>query len=442
MPDLRPYQPFGIDFLARRNAMLADPMGSGKTCQAILAAEKTAGHSRVLIVAPVSALEVWQDELATWAPHRSQLVYRGTPKEREKLRAQIYLDDVERVITNYEMMSELTGKIDYHTLIFDEAHRLRNRKTQRYRNAKECVKRSSHLIMLTGTPTVRHPVDIVPPIQLVSGERSYWRIVQEYFDVHVGKYAWEIGDVKDPAAWQAFLADKVLRRDRDELLPGLPKCVTRNLHLEMTPKQRQIYDQIARELYYQQSDGMIRLVPGVLAQITRMRQLLVCPRVLGIDDDGAAITLAREIAADTADVDQALVVFTPFVKATPYIAQALKLGGLKPAVITGQTNRAEYNRNITAFQIGEIDAIVATVQISEGFSLNRARRILFLGCDWNASANEQAIARVHRPGVSGTVLAEYIVHAGTIEKHVMDVVGLKRWREKKAFSANGLYGGI
>ena len=66
--DLTPYpfQTQGIDWLTtRREALLADTMGLGKSMQALCAADKI-DAKRVLVIAPKATMTGWAREAKTW----------------------------------------------------------------------------------------------------------------------------------------------------------------------------------------------------------------------------------------------------------------------------------------------------------------------------------------------------------------------------------------
>ncbi|CAH8827083.1 unnamed protein product [Trichobilharzia szidati] len=91
---LRDYQILGYRWIRTlyengMNGILADEMGLGKTVQVIagLADLIESGVSGpFLIIAPLSLISVWSDQLATFAPRLPCMVYYGSMKERLELR--------------------------------------------------------------------------------------------------------------------------------------------------------------------------------------------------------------------------------------------------------------------------------------------------------------------------------------------------------------------
>ncbi|RXG50736.1 SWI/SNF-related matrix-associated actin-dependent regulator [Armadillidium vulgare] len=151
---LKNYQLIGLNWLVlmhdqQLNGVLADEMGLGKTVQAIsfLGYLKEMGeleHKMCLIVVPTSTLDNWARELSIWLPSVGFLTYHGSQEERKGMRMDIFNDelgdDVGIILTTYNMVTSspedkaLFKRLSLHTIIYDEAHMLKNMTSQRYEN--------------------------------------------------------------------------------------------------------------------------------------------------------------------------------------------------------------------------------------------------------------------------------------------------------------------
>ncbi|RXN18413.1 DNA excision repair ERCC-6-like 2 [Labeo rohita] len=176
---LRDYQREGIKFIYHsyvksRGCILGDDMGLGKTVQVIgfLAAvlQKTGTWKDVennrpqfllsqkpseqvqkvfLIVAPLSVLYNWKDELDTWG-HFRVVVVHGVRKDEELARVQ--RGRCEIALTTYETLRlclDQFNSIDWAAVIVDEAHKIKNHKSQITQAMKEM--RCKVRVGLTGT---------------------------------------------------------------------------------------------------------------------------------------------------------------------------------------------------------------------------------------------------------------------------------------------------
>uniref|UniRef100_A0A8C2W3X7 DNA excision repair protein ERCC-6-like 2 n=1 Tax=Chinchilla lanigera TaxID=34839 RepID=A0A8C2W3X7_CHILA len=179
---LREYQREGAQFLYRhytqgRGCILGDDMGLGKTVQVIsfLAAvlHKKGTHEDIennmpefllrrmkkeptsttkkmfLIVAPLSVLYNWKDELDTWGYFRVTVLH-GNKKDNELIR--VRQRKCEIALTTYETLRlclDELNSLEWSAIIVDEAHRIKNPKA-RVTEAMKALKCNVR-IGLTGT---------------------------------------------------------------------------------------------------------------------------------------------------------------------------------------------------------------------------------------------------------------------------------------------------
>ncbi|VAI93867.1 unnamed protein product [Triticum turgidum subsp. durum] len=160
---LREYQHIGLDWLVamyekRLNGILADEMGLGKTIMTIsllahLACEKGIWGPH-LIVVPTSVMLNWETEFLKWCPAFKILTYFGSAKERKQKRQGWMKPNFFHVcITTYRLViqdSKAFKRKKWKYLILDEAHLIKNWKSQRWQTLLNF--NSKRRILLTGTP--------------------------------------------------------------------------------------------------------------------------------------------------------------------------------------------------------------------------------------------------------------------------------------------------
>lgn len=160
---LREYQHHGLDWLAglyanNTNGILADEMGLGKTIQTIALLAHLACQHQVwgphLVIVPTSVMLNWEMEFKKWCPGFKILAYYGTQDERKRKRQGWNNDDIWNVcITSYQLVlqdQQVFKRRRWHYMILDEAHNIKNFKSQRWQTLLGFNTQAR--LLLTGTP--------------------------------------------------------------------------------------------------------------------------------------------------------------------------------------------------------------------------------------------------------------------------------------------------
>ncbi len=164
---MRPYQIKGLNWLIQQHrksigSILADEMGLGKTIQTIsfiahllLTQERPTPH---LIVVPLSVLSNWGNEFKKFCPSiRVKRIHVYSGNEAIKIFREIAHPccPYDVIMTTYEVIRSdfwisKFVRINWHTLVLDEGHRVKNENTEA---AHTCsLIRARFRLILTGTP--------------------------------------------------------------------------------------------------------------------------------------------------------------------------------------------------------------------------------------------------------------------------------------------------
>ena len=201
---LKPYQEEAVRFLiARKKAILASEMGSGKTMASIVAALE-GKYKHILIIAPASVKKTWENELSLLVPKEDITIVQGSkwddakftiinydildnfyeiPTETVK-KKELDVDDKGNVVTKYkekEIVSRKKDIIDqamansqlflstFDLIIIDEAHKLSNTTSGRYKIITDLIKRSNPdgIFELTGTPITNRPINFFNLLKII-----------------------------------------------------------------------------------------------------------------------------------------------------------------------------------------------------------------------------------------------------------------------------------
>ncbi|EDU47702.1 helicase swr1 [Pyrenophora tritici-repentis] len=162
---LREYQHDGLDWLANlyesdTNGILADEMGLGKTIQTISLLAHLAVRHEIwgphLVVVPTSVMLNWEMEFKKFLPGFKILTYYGDINERKRKRLgwrNTGKDMYNVVITSYQLILQDAAAFKmrpWRYLVLDEAHNIKNFKSQRWQTMLNL--RTERRLLLTGTP--------------------------------------------------------------------------------------------------------------------------------------------------------------------------------------------------------------------------------------------------------------------------------------------------
>ncbi|ORX45692.1 hypothetical protein DM01DRAFT_1386494 [Hesseltinella vesiculosa] len=168
---LREYQHVGLDWLMSLynhglNGILADEMGLGKTIQTIALLASLACDKGIwgphLVVVPTSVILNWEMEFKRWLPGFKILTYYGTPKERKEKRMGWSKPNAFHVcITSYQLVlhdQSAFRRKAWQYLILDEAHNIKNFRSQRWQVLLNF--NAQRRLLLTGTPLQNSLVEL------------------------------------------------------------------------------------------------------------------------------------------------------------------------------------------------------------------------------------------------------------------------------------------
>lgn len=253
---LREYQHIGLDWLVtmyekRLNGILADEMGLGKTIMTIallahLACEKGIWGPH-LIVVPTSVMLNWETEFLKWCPAFKILTYFGSAKER-KVKRQGWMkpNSFHVCITTYRLViqdSKVFKRKKWKYLILDEAHLIKNWKSQRWQTLLNF--NSKRRILLTGTPLQNDLMELWSLMHF---------LMPHIFQSHQEFKDWFCNPISGMVEGQEKVNKEVLDRLHNVLRPfilrrlkrdvekQLPKKYEHVINCRLSRRQRQLYE--------------------------------------------------------------------------------------------------------------------------------------------------------------------------------------------------------
>ncbi|KAH7651995.1 DNA helicase protein [Dioscorea alata] len=253
---LREYQHIGLDWLVtmyekRLNGILADEMGLGKTIMTIallahLACEKGIWGPH-LIVVPTSVMLNWETEFLKWCPAFKILTYFGSAKERKhKRQGWLKLNSFHVCITTYRLViqdSKVFKRKKWKYLILDEAHLIKNWKSQRWQTLLNF--NSKRRILLTGTPLQNDLMELWSLMHFLMPH--IFQSHQEFKDWFSNPIS---GMVEGQEKVNKEVVDRlhnvlrpfILRRLKRDVEKQLPKKFEHVIYCRLSKRQRNLYE--------------------------------------------------------------------------------------------------------------------------------------------------------------------------------------------------------
>ncbi|KAF9417083.1 swr1 complex component [Podila epigama] len=296
---LREYQHVGLDWLANLyknglNGILADEMGLGKTMQTIALLAHLACEYGVwgphLIVVPTSVMLNWEMEFKKWCPGFKILTYYGNPKERLKKRQGWATDNTFHVcITSYQLVlidHTPFRRKQWHYLILDEAHNIKNFRSQRWQKLLHF--NSARRLLLTGTPLQNNLMELwsllyflMPNGTSEAMPQGFANLkeFQDWFSQPVDKVIEGNGSEEQGAEAKAAVArlhtvlrPYVLRRLKADVEKQMPAKYEHIVYCRLSQRQRFLYDDYMSRAQTKESlsSGNFMSILGCVMQLRKV----------------------------------------------------------------------------------------------------------------------------------------------------------------------------
>jgi ERCC4-related helicase len=224
-----------------RGVILADEVGLGKTIEAgiVLSQYWAERKRRVLIVAPSSLRQQWQQELIEKFLIPSVLLTSQNAAEKLSAAAQ---NQPEVLICSYEFALRYEAKLTrgWDLIILDEAHRLRNHWTSKAKIAEavsHIVQGASKAVLLTATPLQNRLEELYGLVSVF--EPGYFYSLDAFRE----RYVKGLGDGDDLVERVALISKRTLRRDAQKYIQFTERLPL-TLEFDPSPEEIELYNKV------------------------------------------------------------------------------------------------------------------------------------------------------------------------------------------------------
>lgn len=461
---LLPHQQAGLAWLQHlyrsqadyqvRGCVLADDMGLGKTFQllAFMAwrLEHDPGAPPMLVVAPVSLLENWKEEVGKFlklgvlpilTAYGESLASLRVPKYEvdERLRKEDglvnflkpgWVGDAKLVLTTYETLRDLEFTFaaqPWSVMVCDEAQKIKNPAAMVTRAAKK--QKVGFKIACTGTPVENTLADLwclfdfIQPGALGALDefgRRYRKPIEAKNDEERAR----VEELRER------IAPQILRRTKAEVAKDLPRKIEDNVcrQLKLSGVQRALYAKAVDDFKKRNQSGAAAPFKNHLGLLHYLRLICTDPRMYGLTASANEPLKDYREKAPKLDwlmeqLDQIrlqgekAIVFCEFRDIQRLLQHYIEVRfKYKTDIINGDTTAAaeradNRQRRIKAFQERPGFGVIILSPVAVGFGVNiqAANHVIHYTRTWNPAKEDQATDRAYRIGQTKDVYVYYPV---------------------------------
>ena len=433
--------------------LLGDEQGLGKTKQVIdiaVAKKLQKGYKHCLIICGVNGLKWnWVNEIHTHSNEGAWILGQRTKANKTVVCGNVdKLADLNSInliseyfiITNVESLrqkeivstiSSLCKEGTIGIVAIDEIHKCKNPTSQQGKGILKVQPECR--IAMTGTPLMNNPFDLYIILKWLGYEKHGFWSFKKHYGVFGGYGGYEVVGYRYLNELQEQLDEIMLRRLKNDVL-DLPEKTHITEYVEMTPKQKQIYDEVTADI--KMNIDQIKMANNPLAELIRMRQATGYTGILSSTvKESAKLDRMEELVEEAVQNGKKVVIFSNWTQMTNVIYDRLhKYGAL---MITGETADKDRMNFVNAFQTKpDRKVIIGTIgAMGTGLTLTAGTVEIFMDEPWNRANKEQAEDRCHRVGTTENITIYTLVCKDTIDERINQLV------EKKGAMADALVDG-
>ena len=426
----RDYQLEALGYaLDKGNIINGDDVGLGKTFESIMYAETTNSFP-CLVVVPASVKynwkEKWEEIVGT---KRDVAVIESSPKKSNPNRW-----DAEVVIINYDIIGKKQGrgatvkfeeliKTNWSMIIFDEAHFLKEKSSQRAMAAKKITSGDMKIQMLTGTAVMSRPVELWNLLVLAKREKQIAKDWMQFITRYCGGYRGKFGWVTDGATNTIELNRKLrevcyIRREKRDVLSELPDVTKQVIQMPITNKtkiKRALNDLID---YIKETKGVESAEKAQEAEHLVALQVL---RKLAIE--GKLKAIEGYLRDWKVSENGKLLIFGIHRETLDYLSTKFK-----SMLIAGGVSSIKKQEIVKTWIDNDDMFLFANIQ-SAGTGVDGLQKVcsnmLILELPWRPSDLTQTIGRLDRSGQKNSPTITFMLSDETIDSEMWDMLSAK-----------------
>ncbi|MDY7221472.1 DEAD/DEAH box helicase [Halalkalibacterium halodurans] len=424
------------------SAILADEVGLGKTIEAGLIIKELLVRgliNSVLILVPAPLVEQWRDEM------NDKFKIQLTDLKEEGWEEQNLLISSMPYLVRSKKRQEIINKRTFDLLVVDEAHCLKNHRTQTYKFVYTIQKNNT--LLMSATPIQNDMRELFNLVNILKpGFLKSRKKFREQFIVN--RYT-----PKNIEALRDLLNKVMIRHRRSDTLVELPRRVIRNVEIELTEIERNFHNGVidfCRDTYKKYMEGDIQigwdktrvhLIVLILLSLLKQNcsspqaslstlRTKMFPRLDGVDKKNCLdlIQLGERITAPSKAIellkllkqsDEQAIVYSEYRATIDLLSELLEEHDFTVTTYHGRLSSREKQQSIERFKNKEAQVFISSESGGQGLNLQFCHRLINFDLPWNPMRIEQRIGRVHRFGQVNDVEIYTMPTKGAIDEYLL-----------------------
>lgn len=410
-----------------RNVLFALEMGTGKTLISIALSEYN-NFNKIFVITPNSLKFNYFYEVEKFTNSKAHIINWKKNKYT--------LEESKYIIINYDFFRNNNsikkfenlnlGKID--CLILDECHRIKNPKSNIYKNFKAIftddifVNETPCKIFMSGTPMNNRAYELytvmnqISPIDFPNKQFFYSEYCGMTYDPsQFGGYNFDSNTTNFEGLYHK-ISPYVFRVRKMDVLKDLPSKTYERIILELTTSEEKEYNNILDGVIDELSNK--ETVTNPMTIMLRLRQYLSILKVNNKD--------LIEFIDMLLEMGEKIVIMDYFKEGIEILHEKYKDISV---LHYGDVSVEDRSKMVKQFQDKDsnIKMFLSTVQTGkEGLTLTSSSKIMILTQPYTVSENEQVVDRVHRISQTEKVNVYYPLFNNTIDFKVFNLVEDKK----------------
>jgi len=423
-----PYQREGIrQGLEWQRLIIGDEPGLGKTLQSIGIVD-TADAYPCLVICPSSLKINWQREWEKFTDKHALVLDNGTRTTWPYLLS-MRMHHV--AIVNYESLRKYFvwdingGRKSFRlkdvvfcphiqlfkSIIIDESHRVKDPSAQQTIFAKGLATGKQWRILLSGTPVVNRPEDLVSQLSIMGRLNEFGG---------KGAFLARYGEGHNLDELSRQLYDSCLvRREKAKVLTQLPDKTRCDLYVDISNRDEYNLAQADLAEYLRQykecTDWEIR-------RKMRMEALVRFMTLRSLSAKGK-VKQAIDFVKVFLDSGKPLILFCSYHEIVDELCKAFP----RAVRVTGRDSMMAKQAAVDSFQSGNSHLIICSIKAAGvGLTLTAASNVAFVEFPWTYADCCQCEDRAHRIGQRDNVTCYYLIGRGTIDHALYRIIQDKK----------------